>query len=275
MVTSEEETIMSDEAQSHIERLRKDTTVALDQVTLLHQWVDRKRSSRQCGRITGESRTGKTKACEAYQKIYGKPDFSGKTPIIPVGYILPKQECTSRELFRQILGRYNFDLPKGTVGDARSLTLKVLRESKTEVLFIDEADRLKPKTFADVRDIFDELKIAVILIGTKKRLELAVKEDEQVYNRFRSHYSLGTVQSSDLKKIIEVWERDILALPVVSNLAHEANLKMLRKAVGNQGRGYYIGLIDMVLREAAIRSLESGAMSVDREILAQVAEEYS
>lgn len=81
--------------------------------------------------------------------------------MIPVSYILPKPECTSRELFRQILVSHNFDLPKGTVGDARSLVLKVLRQSQTEFLFIDEADRLKKKTFADVRDIFGRCIIGI------------------------------------------------------------------------------------------------------------------
>ena len=38
----------NNEAQTHIERLRKETVVALEQVKLLHQWLDRKRSSRQC-----------------------------------------------------------------------------------------------------------------------------------------------------------------------------------------------------------------------------------
>lgn len=261
--------------QTHIERLRKDKTVALEQVTLLHQWLNRKRSSHQCGRITGESRTGKTKACDAYLKRYGTPDFSSKIPVIPVSYILPKQECTSRELFRQILGYYNFDLPKGTVGDARSLVLKVLRESKTEVLLIDEADRLKKKTFADIRDIFDELKIAVILVGTTKRLDPAVKEDEQVYNRFRSNYRVGTIRKDQLNQIVGVWERDIIALPVPSHLTNEPMLKLIRRATGAAQRGYYIGLIDMVLREAAIRSLEKGVMHVDQAILAEVVEEYS
>ncbi|PSB11834.1 transposase [filamentous cyanobacterium CCP1] len=263
------------EIQEHIERLRKDKTVALEQVTLLHQWLDRKRNSRQCGRITGESRTGKTKACEAYVKRRGETDFSGKVPIVSVGYILPKQECTSRELYRQILEHYNFDLPKGTVGDARSLSLKVLRESKTEVLFIDEADRLKKKTFADVRDIFDELRIAVILIGTKNRLDPAVKADEQVYNRFRSNYSIGTIPNQQLRQVVGAWERDIIALPVASNLTSEPMLKIIRRATGAARRGYYIGLIDMVLREAAIRSLEKEIMHIDKNILAEVAEEYS
>ncbi|HEY9645139.1 MAG TPA: TniB family NTP-binding protein, partial [Chroococcidiopsis sp.] len=183
-------------------------------------------------------------------------------------------ECTSRELFRQLLGYYNHDLPKGTVGDARSLAFKVLRESQTEVLIIDEADRLKSKTYADVRDIFDALKMAVILVGTTKRLDPAVKEDEQVYNRFRSNYRMGTLQGNQLKEIVGVWERDIIALPVPSHLTTEPMLKIIRPAVGSPQRGYYIGLVDMVLRETAIRSLEKGMMHIDKDILKEVAEEY-
>jgi DNA transposition AAA+ family ATPase len=114
----------------------------------------------------------------------------------------------------------------------------------------------------------------VILIGTKKRLDPAVKEDEQVYNRFRSNYGLGTIQKSQLKQIVGVWERDIIALPVSSQLTNEPMLKIIRPAIGADQRGYYIGLLDMVLREAAIRSLEKGMMHVDKDVLTEVATEY-
>jgi DNA transposition AAA+ family ATPase len=36
------------------------------------------------------------------------------------------------------------------------------------MLIIDEADRLKPETFPDVRDINDKLEIAVVLVGTDR-----------------------------------------------------------------------------------------------------------
>lgn len=270
-------TLLQDpEVQSHIERLRRDKTVALEQVTQIHTWLDRKRNSRQCGRITGDSRTGKTKACEAYLKLKGKPDLTERVPVIPVGYIHPKQECTSRELFREVLEHYGQALSgRGTVGDARSLTLKTLRACKAEMLIIDEADRLRGKTFADVRDIFDKLKIAVILVGTKQRLDPAVQKDEQVYNRFRSSYRMGTIPNAQLKQIVGVWERDILALPVPSNLTAEPMLKVIRRATGLSRRGYYIGLIDMVLREAAIRALENNKPKIELSVLQEVAEEYS
>lgn len=114
----------------------------------------------------------------------------------------------------------------------------------------------------------------MILVGTKKRLDPAVKEDEQVYNRFRSNYQIGSIASNQLKQIVGAWERDIIALPVASNLTNEPMLKIIRKATGAPRKGYYIGLIDMVLREAAIRSLEKEMMHIDKDILNEVAEEY-
>lgn len=271
MVTT---TLSEQEIQAHIERLRKDKTVALESVQQAHTWLDRKRNARQCGRIIGESRTGKTKACESYLKKNGLPDLSGKIPNIPISYFVPKQDCTSRELFRAILEHYGDELPRGTVGDARSKTFKVLRECQTEMLIIDEADRLKPKTFADVRDIFDNLEISVVLVGTKKRLDKVVKADEQVFNRFRSSYKIGTIPSSQLATIVGVWERDILKLPLPSNLTSESMLKEIRRATGKSRKGYYIGLIDMVLRAAAVMALEKGQMKVDKATLKVAVEDY-
>ena len=41
----------------------------------------------------------------------------------------------------------------------------------------------------EVRDIFDKLNIAVVLVGTD-RLDAVIKKDEQVYNRFRACHRL-------------------------------------------------------------------------------------
>lgn len=84
------------------------------------------------------------------------------------------------------------------------------------MVIIDEADRLKPKTFADVRDIFDKLGIAVVLAGTD-RLDAVIKRDEQLYNRFRACYRFGTLSGEQFKQTVEIWEQDVLRLPVASN----------------------------------------------------------
>ncbi|BAY04724.1 hypothetical protein NIES19_39900 [Anabaena cylindrica PCC 7122] len=87
-------------------------------------------------------------------------------------------------------------MTKGTVAEIRDRTLRVLKGCGVEMLIIDEADRFKPKTFAEVRDIFDKLEIAVILVGTD-RLDAVIKRDEQVYNRFRACHRFGKFSGED------------------------------------------------------------------------------
>ncbi|HEY9829628.1 MAG TPA: TniB family NTP-binding protein [Stenomitos sp.] len=155
------------------------------------------------------------------------------------------------------------------VRELRSRALKVLERCGVETLLIDEADRLKPKTFADVRDIFDNLGICVVLVGTD-RLDAVIKRDEQVYNRFRACYRFGKLSGQEFQQVVEIWERDVLRLTGASNLSSKTMLRILRQATGG-----YIGLLDMVLREAAIRALEKGLNKIDKATLQEVAEEYS
>jgi hypothetical protein len=49
--------------QAEISRLNRKNIVELEQVRVLHEWLEGKRKSRQSCRVVGESRTGKTVAC--------------------------------------------------------------------------------------------------------------------------------------------------------------------------------------------------------------------
>jgi len=254
--------------QKEIARLRRKSIFPLQQVKHLHDWLEGKRKSRQSCRIVGESRTGKTIACEAYKLRHKPKQEMGKPPIVPVINIQPPQECGSRDLFALIIEHLKYKVVKGTVGEIRNRTLKVLERCQVEMLIIDEADRLKPKTFADVRDIFDNLGISVVLVGTD-RLDAVVKRDEQVHNRFRACHRFGKLSGSEFKDTVFIWEQNILKLPVASNLTGRAMLKVLAKATGG-----YIGLLDMIVREAAIRALEKGLKKIDLATLKEVAGEY-
>lgn len=52
--------------QAEISRLNRNSIVPLEHLKELHLWLDEKRKARQSCRIVGESRTGKTIACESY-----------------------------------------------------------------------------------------------------------------------------------------------------------------------------------------------------------------
>lgn len=254
--------------QAEIERLRHKDFVELEQVIKLHDWLEGKRRSRQSCRVVGESRVGKTVACNAYRLRHKPLQEPGKPPIVPVVYIQPPQDCTARELFRAIIEHLKYKMVKGTVGDIRSRTLQILNRCGVEMLIIDEANRLNPKTFTDVRDIFDNLGICIVLVGTD-RLDAVLKERQENYNRFRACYRFGKLQGNEFKETVEIWEQDVLRLPVPSNLASKPMLKILGEATGG-----YIGLMDMILREAGIRALEKGLTKIDRATLEEVALEY-
>jgi len=128
--------------------------------------------------------------------------------------------------------------------------------------------RCKPKTFAEIRDIFDHLNIAIVLVGTD-RLDAVIKKDEQVYNRFRAGYRFGKLAGEEFIRTVNIWEKQVVKLPVASNLT---NKKML-KLIGESTQGY-IGIMDMVLREAAIRSLKKGLNKIDYDTLKEVVQEY-
>ena len=137
------------------------------------------------------------------------------------------------------------------------------------MLIIDEADRLKPETFSEVRDIYDKLEIAVVLVGTD-RLNAVIERDEQVKNRFRANRRFGKLAGINFKKTVAIWDEKILKLHVASNLTNKTTREILLTATEG-----YIGRLDEILREAAIASLSQGYKKVDRTILKEIAREYS
>ncbi len=249
-------------------RLQKKTVLTLEHVSRLHDWLDGKRKARQSCRIVGESRTGKSIACEAYFYRNKPQQEIGKKPVVPVVYIQPPQKCGSKDLFKEIIEFLKHRATKGTVADFRGRAFEVLKGCEVEILIIDEADRLKPETFADVRDFYDKLGISVVLVGTD-RLDAVIKRDEQVYNRFRACHRFGKLAGLDFKRTVAIWEQTVLKLPVASNLTSNAMLKVLLRATEG-----YIGRLDEVLREAAIRSLSQGHKKVEKSVLQEVAQEY-
>lgn len=255
--------------RAEISRLNRTSILPLAHVKELHEWLDEKRKARQSCRIVGESRTGKTIACESYM-YRNKPQQVGRqTPTVPVVYIMPPSKCGSKDFFKSIIEYLKYRAVKGTVSDFRSRATDILKACEIEMLIVDEADRLQPDTFPDVRDISDKLGIAVVLVGTD-RLDAVVKRDEQVYNRFRAHRRFGKLVGKEFEETLAIWESKVIALPLPSHLVKANTQKLLLKATGG-----YIGRLDEILREAAIKSVTRGHKKINFSILQEVAREYA
>jgi DNA transposition AAA+ family ATPase len=256
---------LDSEAQSIIERLtQRDIFVETEQVRLLHERIDEQRNVRQSLRIVGESGTGKTSACKTYVKENQRSPRKGNQSVDAVQYIHTTDNCSSRELFRYILENLKFAMPSGTVGDVRSRVFKALKERQVEVLIVDEADRLKHRTFFDLHDIRDTLEISIVVVGTE-RLDAVLDKEISIARRFADYYQFGRLEGKKFKETLEIWEEDLLSLPVASNLTSKELLKILYEATGG-----YISDLDEILKKAAIRSLQAGFKRIDKTILEEV-----
>lgn len=257
-----------DNAQLEIERLRRRCIVELEHVQQFHRWLDGKRLCRTACRVIGESRTGKSVACDAYRLRHSFVQTSSNAPIVPVVYWHSPPEAGPRELFIGILDYLKYQITCGTIAEVRERLYRILKACGVEMIILDEAHRLRPKTFSEIRDIFDQLEIAVVLVGTD-RLDAVIRRDEQVYNRFMACHRFHRLSALQLEETTAIWEAHVLRLPQSSNLTSEKIQLLLAKAT----RGY-VGLLDRILREAAILALERGQSRIDFTLLNQVIGEY-
>jgi len=254
--------------QLQVERLQHYSIVELEVVQQFHIWLDDKRHCRQACRVVGDSRTGKTVACNAYRHKHSRQQSSGEAPIVPVMYLHAPTESGPRELFVGLLEYLQYRISRGTIAELRERVYRLLKTCQVEMIILDEAHRLRPKTFSEIRDIFDLLNISVVLVGTD-RLDAIVRRDEQVYNRFMSCHRFHRMDSQALEDTTAIWEAYVLKLPQSSNLTRAPMQKILRTST----RGY-LGLLDDILRNAARRALQSGCLQIDLNLLSQAAAEY-
>ena len=253
--------------QAEIKRLQRRCVVELGQMEQFHQWLDGKRLARQACRVVGDSRTGKTIACEAY-RLKNPPELlGGEPPLVPVVYWQSPPESGNRDLFEGILTALKYQLSRGTLSEMRGRVYRTLKACGVEMLIIDEAHRLRPKTFSDLQDILDALEIAIVLVGTD-RLDAVVRRDEQVHRRFIASHRYERLTSGQLAQTSAIWEVHVLKLPEASNLSSGKMQKILAPATGG-----YIGLLDRILREAAVRALQRGLSCISLSLLSEVATE--
>ncbi len=222
--------------------------------------------SRSTGLLVGASRCGKTVTCKSFAERYNKYKSGKGKRIKPVVYIQIPVNCGSRDFFIKILKVLNKPT-NGSVSDLRERTLDALAIHQVEMLIVDEANHLEQKTFSDLRHVHDEdeLNLAVLLVGTTRRLHAVVRRDDQVLNRFLEEYEFDRLDDQEFKQMVGIWERDVLKLPEPSNLTKGKTFYILKKATIK-----LIGRLDMILRKAAIRSLLQGHQKVDLDILKQV-----
>lgn len=253
-----------EELMPQIERLITPSVVELDHIQQIHDWLDSLRLSKECGRIVAPPRAGKSVTCDVYKLLNKPKKRAGKRDLVNVLYIQVPGDCSSGELLTLILESLKYDATSGKLSDLRRRVLRLLKESKVEMLIIDEANFLKLNTFSEIARIYDLLKISIVLVGTDG-LDNLIKKEPYIHDRFIECYKLELVSENKFPELVQIWEDEVLCLPVPSNLTKKETLMSLYEKTNGK-----IGLVDRVLRRASILSLRKGLSNIDKATLSEV-----
>ena len=79
--------------------------------------------------------------------LYPPSQQEGEPPIVPVLYWHAPEDSGPRDLFDGIFDGVNYQLKRGRISEVRRRVYEVLRSCQVEMLLIDEAHRIRPKTF--------------------------------------------------------------------------------------------------------------------------------
>ena len=261
------ESLASMDVSEQIRRLGRRRILELPQMLEFHTWLDGKRWARQACRVVGETRTGKTVNCDTYRLKCKGTQIPGQPPIMPVVYWHCPEKLTVSRLFVGLLEKLQYQATRGRIPELQKRVYEVLQGCQVEMIIFDEAQRATPHALSEIRDIAELLDISVVLVGTD-RLNTVLQQDKQVLYRFLPCYRFSRLEAEELREITALWEEKILQLPEPSNLTSVAAQDLLL-----QGTRGYIGVLDQILCEAAIRSLQLGKPHIDIHTLRHVVKE--
>jgi len=242
---------------AEIEELFTTAFIPTDRASDYFRWLDELRFLKQCGRVIGPRDVGKSRASIHYREEARKR----------VSYVRAWSESSSKRLFTQILKDLNHAAANGKREDLRPRLAGSLELFGIELLIVDNADNLQREALLDLKQLFDESGVPIVLVGGK---ELDSKlHCFDLLTCFPTLFEFERLDNEDLRKTLRTIEFDILALPEASCLTEGTMFETLM--VRTDAR---MGVLIKILTKAVLHSLKKGFGKVDVEILDKIASRY-
>lgn len=240
-----------------IEELFQTAFIPTDRASQCFRWLDELRLLKQCGRVIGPREVGKSRSSSHYREEDRKR----------VSYVKAWSNSSSKRLFSQILKDINHAAPRGKRQDLRTRLAGCLELFGIELLLIDNADNLQREALIDLKQLYEESGVPIVLIGNQD-LDHSLQNFD-LLTCFPTLFEFDRLDYEDFQKTLRTIEHDILALPQASNLAEGTLFEIL--AASTQA---HMGSLIKILTKAVLHSLKKGHGKVDEAILSNIANRY-
>jgi DNA transposition AAA+ family ATPase len=242
---------------AEIEEIFRTAFIPTDRTSEYFRWLDELRFLKQCGRVIGPRNVGKSRTSIHYRQEDRKR----------VSYVRAWSESSSKRLFTQILKDINHAAANGKREDLRPRLAGSLELFGIELLIVDNADNLQREALLDLKQLFDESGVPIVLVGGQ---ELDSKlHGFDLLTCFPTLFDFERLDYEDFRKTLRTIELDILALPEASCLTEGTMFEIL--ATSTDAR---IGTLIKILTKAVLHSLKKGFVKVDEGILGKIANRY-
>ena len=240
-----------------IEELFKTAFIPTDRASECFRWLDELRLLKQCGRIVGPHHVGKSRTSKQYREEDRKR----------VSYVNAWTNSSSKRLFSLILKDIKHAIPHGKHKDLHSRLARSLELFGIELVIVDNADNLQKETLLDLKQLFEESGVPIVLVEGQD-LDLLL-EGYDLLTFFPTLFEFDRLDYEDFQKTLRTIELDILALPEASNLTEGVIFEIL--ASSTEAR---MGVLLKILTKTILHSLKKGFGKVDAGILEKIANRY-
>ena len=242
---------------AEIEEVFRTAFIPTNRTSEYFRWLDELRFLKQCGRVIGPRNVGKSRTSIHYRQEDHKR----------VSSVRAWSESSSKRLFTQILKDINHAAANGKREDLRPRLAGSLELFGIELLIVDNADNLQREALLDLKQLFDESGVPIVLVGGQ---ELDSKlHGFDLLTCFPTLFDFERLDYEDFRKTLRTIELDILALPEASCLTEGTMFEIL--ATSTEAR---IGVLIKILTKAVLHSLKKGFLKVDEGILGKIANRY-
>lgn len=151
----------------------------------------------------GQAGRGKTVACDQYYSLNGGAR-------VKVWQNWSQTDFMQRVLF-EVRGQ-NGDMPRHRGNRCKEMIVEQLRNRRMPII-IDEADRLRMERIEDLRDIFEETGVPVVLVGEEGLLGL-LTERRRIWSRVVHEVEFGPISGEE----VAVYALDAAGLDIPDDL---------------------------------------------------------
>jgi DNA transposition AAA+ family ATPase len=240
-----------------IEELFKTAFIPTDRALQYFRWLDELRLLKQCGRVIGPRGVGKSRSSVHYREEDRKR----------VSCVTAWSNSSSRRLNSQILKNVKHAAPKGKGHDLSARVAGCLEPFGIELLLVDNAGNLQREALLDLKQLYEESGVPIILIGGQD-LDSSLQNFD-LLTCFPTLFEFDRLDYDDFQKTLRTIELDLLALPQASNLSEGTLFEIL--AASTQA---HMGVLIKILTKAVLHSLKKGHRKVDAAILHNIASRY-